>query len=55
MSTKVVINGLTVEVGDLTIAGRKLRTLRNRDPLALPWKELNIELVFECTRRIRGS
>jgi len=34
---------------DLVVAGRKLRTLRSRDPLELPWKELNVELVFECT------
>lgn len=38
-----------VEDGDLVVAGRKLRTLRHNDPLALPWKELGIELVFECT------
>ncbi|HLW17483.1 MAG TPA: glyceraldehyde 3-phosphate dehydrogenase NAD-binding domain-containing protein [Actinomycetota bacterium] len=38
-----------VEGGELTVAGRKLRTLGIRDPSALPWKELGIELVFECT------
>ena len=35
--------------GDLVVAGRTLRTLRSRDPLDLPWKELGVELVFECT------
>ena len=40
---------VTIEEGSLVIAGRKLRTLRNRDPAALPWKELGVELVFECT------
>ncbi len=40
---------VAVEEGGLAIAGRKLRTLRSRDPLELPWKELGIELVFECT------
>ena len=40
---------VAVEGGDLAVAGRKLRTLRNRDPLELPWKELGVELVFECT------
>jgi glyceraldehyde 3-phosphate dehydrogenase len=34
---------------DLVVDGRKLRALRNRDPLALPWKELGVDLVFECT------
>jgi glyceraldehyde 3-phosphate dehydrogenase len=38
-----------VDDDDLVIAGRKLRTLSNRDPLGLPWKELDVELVFECT------
>jgi len=41
----------TVEVkdGDLVIGGRKLRTLKIHDPAKLPWKELGVELVFECT------
>lgn len=43
-SKPVVTNG-----GDLVVAGRKLHTLCKRDPLELPWKELSIELVFECT------
>jgi glyceraldehyde 3-phosphate dehydrogenase len=38
-----------VEGSDLAVAGRKLHTLSVRDPLALPWKDLGIELVFECT------
>jgi glyceraldehyde 3-phosphate dehydrogenase len=40
---------VSVEGGDLVVAGRRLRTLKSRDPLELPWKELGIELVFECT------
>jgi len=40
---------VAVDGNDLVIAGRKLRTLRNRDPLDLPWRELGVELVFECT------
>jgi len=38
-----------IEGGNLVVAGRKLRTLTSRDPLELPWKELSVELVFECT------
>jgi glyceraldehyde 3-phosphate dehydrogenase len=38
-----------VEDGDLVVAGRRLRTLHNRDPLVLPWNDLGVELVFECT------
>jgi len=42
-------NQVTIDGDDLVIGGHKLRTLRNRDPLDLPWKELGVELVFECT------
>jgi glyceraldehyde 3-phosphate dehydrogenase len=38
-----------VDGDDLVVAGRKLRTLSNRDPVELPWKALGVELVFECT------
>jgi glyceraldehyde 3-phosphate dehydrogenase len=38
-----------VEGSDLAVAGRKLQTLSVRDPVALPWKDLGIGLVFECT------
>src|ERR1041385_3978323 len=40
---------VTIDEDNLVVAGRKLRTLRNRDPVELPWKELGIDLVFECT------
>ena len=40
---------VAVNENDLVIGARKLRTLRIRDPLDLPWKELGVELVFECT------
>jgi glyceraldehyde 3-phosphate dehydrogenase len=38
-----------LDAGDLVIAGRQLRTLSTRDPAELPWKDLGVELVFECT------
>jgi len=44
---------VALEGGDLIVAGRKLRTLRSRDPLQLPWKELGVELVFECTGALK--
>ncbi len=34
---------------DLVVGGRKLLTLSHRNPSELPWKELEVELVFECT------
>src|ERR1051326_2316548 len=43
-SKAVVVDG-----GDLVVGGRKLRTLSNCDPAPLPWKQVGVELVFECT------
>jgi glyceraldehyde 3-phosphate dehydrogenase len=40
---------VVVAGSELTVAGRNLRTLNVRDPLELPWKELGVKLVFECT------
>ena len=40
---------VAVEGRELAVAGRKLRTLAIRDPQELPWKDLGVELVFECT------
>jgi glyceraldehyde 3-phosphate dehydrogenase len=40
---------VAVEDGELAVAGRRLRTLRSRDPQNLPWKELDVDIVFECT------
>ena len=40
---------VAVQGGNLTIGGHQIRTLAHRDPSDLPWKELGVELVFECT------
>jgi glyceraldehyde 3-phosphate dehydrogenase len=35
--------------GSLIIGGREVRYLSERDPASLPWRDLNVDLVFECT------
>jgi glyceraldehyde 3-phosphate dehydrogenase len=35
--------------GYLKIGGHRLRLLRERDPARLPWKAMNVHVVFECT------
>ena len=40
---------VVIEGQDLVISGRRVRALRSPDPTQLPWKELHIDLVFECT------
>jgi glyceraldehyde 3-phosphate dehydrogenase len=41
----------TVEVSgqDIIVNGDKIRIVAERDPKKLPWKELNIDIVLECT------
>lgn len=41
----------TVEVAgnDLIINGDKIRVVAERDPKKLPWGEMNVDIVFECT------
>jgi glyceraldehyde 3-phosphate dehydrogenase len=41
----------TVETSgtDLIINGDKIRVVAERDPKKLPWGEMNIDIVFECT------
>lgn len=34
---------------NIIIDGRKVRVYKEMDPAVLPWRELNIDLVFECT------
>jgi glyceraldehyde 3-phosphate dehydrogenase len=38
-----------VSGNDLVVNGDKIRVVAERDPRKLPWKELNIDIVFECT------
>jgi glyceraldehyde 3-phosphate dehydrogenase (phosphorylating) len=37
--------------GTLTVDGRSLTTLSEPDPARLPWSDLGVDLVFECTGR----
>ncbi len=41
----------TVEVNDksLVVNGKKIRVLAQRDPVDLPWKNMSIDVVLECT------
>lgn len=40
---------IAVEGQDLIINGDPIRVLRHSDPAELPWKELGIDLVLECS------
>ena len=49
--------GKSVEVGDgeLVVGGTRIAYLGERDPARLPWSELGVELVFECTGLFTGQ
>lgn len=33
----------------MTVAGRSFKVLKEKDPTKLPWKDLNVDIVAECT------
>jgi glyceraldehyde 3-phosphate dehydrogenase len=46
---------VAVEDGDLVVAGDRLRTLHSPDPIELPWRQLGVDRVFECTGSLTQS
>jgi glyceraldehyde 3-phosphate dehydrogenase len=45
---------VSVEGGDLVINGDRIKVFAERDPSKLPWAELGVEVVHECTGFFRG-
>ncbi len=49
-STHGRFNGeVSVSEDSMTVNGKKIRTFSEKDPENLPWKDLGVDLVFECT------
>jgi glyceraldehyde 3-phosphate dehydrogenase len=46
---------VSVEDGDLVINGDRVKVFAERDPSKLPWAELGIDLVMECTGFFRSK
>ena len=40
---------ISYDSNDLVVAGRHIKVYAEKDPLNLPWKDLNVDLVLECT------
>jgi len=40
---------VAVDGPDMVIAGKKVRTIMEKDDTKLPWKELDIDVVIDCT------
>ena len=43
------INEITFEGDYIIVGGRKVRVYAEKDPAMLPWNDLDIDVVFECT------
>lgn len=40
---------ITFDENNIIVNGRKIKTFKELDPSNLPWQELGVDLVFECT------
>ena len=45
---------VSVEDGDLVVNGDRIKVFAERDPSKLPWAELGVDLVMECTGFFRS-
>ncbi|AOS95528.1 Glyceraldehyde-3-phosphate dehydrogenase 1 [Microbulbifer aggregans] len=46
---------VSVEGSDLLIGGDRVRVCQERDPAQLPWADLEVDLVLECTGRFTSK
>ena len=46
---------VSVDGGDLIVNGDRVRVFAERDPAKLPWAELGVDVVMECTGLFRSS
>jgi glyceraldehyde 3-phosphate dehydrogenase len=46
---------VSVDGGDLIVNGHRVKVLAERDPAALPWAELGVDVVYECTGLFRSK
>ena len=43
------IDDITNDEENIIVGGKKIRVYAEKDPALLPWRDLNIDVVFECT------
>jgi len=46
---------VSVEGGDLVVNGHHVKVFAERDPSKLPWAELGVDVVYECTGLFRSK
>lgn len=49
------VNDITFEGNDLIVSNRRVHTYAEMEPQNLPWKELGIDAVFECTGKFTSK
>ena len=40
-------------IGNISVSGKKYKILAEKNPTQLPWKEMDVDIVLECTGRFR--
>ncbi|MBK8177168.1 MAG: aldehyde dehydrogenase, partial [Rhodospirillales bacterium] len=40
---------VSADDSSITVSGHKVQVMAQRDPTKLPWKDLGVDMVFECT------
>lgn len=45
------INEITYNQDNIIVSGKEIKVYKETDPKNLPWKEMDIDIVFECTGR----
>ena len=48
-------NDITYDEDSIIVKGRKIKIYKEMDPVNLSWKELNIDVVFECTGKFTSK
>ncbi len=43
------LNDISFDEGHIIVGNKKIKVLAEKDPSLLPWKDLGVDLVFECT------
>jgi len=46
---------VSVDDGDLVVNGHRVKVFAERDPAKLPWAELGVDVVYECTGLFRSK
>ena len=48
-------NDITYDEDSIIVKGRKIKIYKEMDPINLSWKDLNIDVVFECTGKFTSK